>query len=232
MNKSPRSSRVALAKAEAAQSRVIAALRAAGDTATADRLLRCQMARSTRRGGSGGGWPWRCRSAGCWACRRPAIRRWWSGLCQWVAAWGTPVSFCKLPLRAGRGLRAAVRHLRKACRDLRDRAARGPGGRGWRAIAIAGLALGDGTAWLAVAHGGITRAALANGFARRFGAVVFADLAATPPPTSFSDAAAVELSRLGRGVEPLRVAVAPQRGPAVGMEASSRAADPMPILVA
>ncbi len=230
MNKAPRSSRVALAKAEAAQSRVIAALRAAGDSTSADRLLRCQEARAARRSGSGG-WPWRCRSAGCWACRRPAIRLWWSGLCQWVAAWGTPVSFCKLPLRAGRGLRAAVRHLRKTCRDLRDRAARGPGGRPWRAIAMAGLALGDGTAWLAVAHGGITRAALADGFARRFGAVVFTDFADAPPPTSFSDAAAVELSRLKRGVEPLRVAVAPQRGLAVGGDASSRAADAMPILV-
>jgi hypothetical protein len=226
--RAPRSTRAALAEAEAAQAAVIAALRAACEDDIADRLLRCQMARSARRGSE---WPWRCRSAGCWACRRPAIHRWWSELCQWVAASGTPVSFCKLPLRAGRGLRAAVRHIRKACRDLRDRAARGPGGRRWQAIAIAGLALGDGTAWLAVAHGGITRTALADGFARRFGAVVFADLADTPPPTSFSDAAAVELSRLGRGVEPLRVAVAPQRAPAVGIDTSSGAADPMPILV-
>ena len=230
MNRAPRSTRIALMEAETAQSRVIAALRASGDSASADRLLRCQMARSARRGG-GGGWPWRCRSAGCWACRRPAIRRWWAGLCQWVAPWGAPVSFCKLPLRAGRGLRAAVRHLRKACRDLRDRAARGPGGRPWRAIAMAGLALGDGIAWLAVAHGGITRAALADGFARRFGAVVFTDFADAPPPTSSSDAAAVELSRLKRGVEPLRVAVAPQRGLAVEGDAPSRAADAMPILV-
>ncbi len=230
MNRAPRSTRVALAEAEATQSRVIAALRASGDSTNADRLLRCQMARSARRGG---GWPWRYRSAGCWSCRRPAIRRWWAGLCEWVAAWGAPVSFCKLPLRAGCGLRAAVRHLRKACRDLRDRAARGPGGRRWRDIAMAGLALGDGTAWLAVAHGSITRAALVDTFARRFGgAIVCADLADAPPPTSFSDAAAVELSHLKRGVEPLRVAVAPQRGPAVGMDASSRAAEPMPILVA
>jgi len=83
-----------------------------------------------------------------------------------------------------------------------------------------------------VAHGGITRAALTDEFGRRFGAVAFADLADTAPPTSLPTADAAELSRLRRGLEPLRVAVAPQRDSADTKGSNSRAAEPMPVAVA
>ncbi len=232
MIRGPRSTRTAIAEAEAAQSCVIAALRAAGEIASADRLQRCQETRAARRGG-GGAWPWRCRSAGCWSCRRPVLRRWWSGLRHWISEQGAAeVSFCVLPLpRAGCGLRAAVQPLRRALRDLRDRAARAPGGRAWRSVAFAGLALGDGVVWLAVAHGGITRAELARECNRRFRAAAFADLADTSPPTSFPTAAAAELSRLGRGIEPIRIVVAAQRDRAVAAGATSRPTQPLPFLV-
>lgn len=162
------------------------------------------------------------------------MRRWWSGLREWIVDIGGQVTVTALPVRGGGGLRRGVRHLRRACRDLRDRAARGPGGHRWRGIAFAGMAVGDGTALVMIAHPLISRAELARMLRRRFGHVVLSDLGDAMPATAFSAAASAELARLGRGAEPLRVVVAPQRDRTATAEAlaASSGAEPMPSVVA
>jgi hypothetical protein len=72
-----------------------------------------------------------------------------------------PVSLVILPLthRSG-GLRSIVARMGRACRDVRDRAARRRGR--WRGVAIAGMASGDGAALLLIRHAGLTRAEVAE----------------------------------------------------------------------
>ena len=72
-----------MAMAYATQEEVVAALRAIGEPDLAHRLERCMTARRERRGGDG--WPFSCRSSACVWCRRPMIRSWWNGMCQWTA---------------------------------------------------------------------------------------------------------------------------------------------------
>ncbi len=128
--RSPRSTGAPLADTEAMQSDIISALYATGDVEEAARLQRCQQARAARRTSSAIGWPWRCRSTARFSfCRRSSIRRWWFGLREWIIDIGGQVTVAALPVRGDGGLRKGVRHLRRACRDLRDRTARGPGGR-------------------------------------------------------------------------------------------------------
>jgi hypothetical protein len=78
-----------------AQQEVIAVLYVIGEVDLADRFERCMTARRERRGGDG--WPFSCRSVACVWCRRPLIRSWWIGLCQWSAAattWVTTLTGC------------------------------------------------------------------------------------------------------------------------------------------
>ncbi len=141
-------------EARAAQESVIAALLATGDVHPADRLRRCMAVRLARRGGDG--WPWTCRSPGCAWCGRSLARRWWMGMRHWIVQEGVPVSLAVLPLPGHpTGLRAAVARLRRAVRDLRDRAAKRRAA--WRAIAVAGMATGD-AAHVLVRHPGVERA--------------------------------------------------------------------------
>jgi hypothetical protein len=160
------------------------------------------------------------------------MRRWWSGLREWTLNISKQVTVAALPVRGGGGLRRGVRHLRRALRDLRDRAARGPGGRRWRGVAFAGMAVGDGTAVVMIAHAGIARAELASKLGRRFGRVVLADLGDGMPALAFSASASAELARLGRGAEPLRAVVAPQCDRAAAAGNASPTVEPMPTLVA
>ncbi len=143
----------------AAQERVIATLCAASDRHAADRLARCMQARIGRR--QGDGWPWTCRSAGCAWCGSALARRWWRGLVRWATVDGASVSLAILPLSRRPGdLHAAVVRLRRACRDVRDRAARRD--RRWCDVAVAGVADGDGTVPLLIRHAGINRAEIAE----------------------------------------------------------------------
>jgi hypothetical protein len=167
------------------------------------------------------------------------LRRWWAGLREWIAERGGPVSLAALPLRPGRGTRNAVRHLRRALRDVRDRAARCPGGGRWRSVAFAGLAVDDAAALVMVGHPGIGRGELAVRLARRFDRTALSDLGDAIPTASFSPAVSAELARAGRGTEPLRVVVAPQRAraaaaaaAAAAQRAASTAGEPMPTIVA
>src|SRR3954452_288386 len=127
--------RLQMAEMVSTQERVIAALREGGDERLADRLAHCLKARIGRR--SDDGRPWTCRSAGCSWCRKTTMRRWWNGVQRWIIEGGEPVSIATIPLQYRPGeLRAAVARLRRACRDVRDRAAR-PRARG-RSVALAG----------------------------------------------------------------------------------------------
>jgi len=166
------------AETGAAQVRVIAALRATGDLYSAERLARCMEARAARR--QGDGWPWTCRSAGCAWCRRALVLRWWRGLRRWIEQDGAPVSLAVLPLGHEPGrLRAAVARLRRACRDVRDRAARRS--RRWRGIVLAGMATGAGVALVLVGHAGVGRAEVVRVLSRRWRGAAVGDPAAALP---------------------------------------------------
>lgn len=157
--------------------------------------------------------------------------RWWRGLRHWVAQNGGPVSVAVLPLghEAGR-LRAAVSRLRRACRDVRDRAA-GRNGR-WRGVVMAGLATGGGTALVLVGHAGVERDEVGRVLCRRWPGAAVGDAATTLPSWNMSGEDAAELARARRGAEPLRVVVAAQhvaRQDGVGGNADVWA-DPLPIV--
>lgn len=187
---------------------VIAVLRRSGDEHVADRLERCLGARVDRQ--SADGRPWTCRSAGCAWCGKTLFRRWWSGILHWITADGDPVSLAILPVSHGPGeLRAAVARLRRACRDIRDRAARRHAP--WRRVAVAGLALGQGTAWLLIRHPGVARSAIVEGLHGRWPGGTLQHASAKPPCWHMSVEDAAELGRTRRGIEPLRVVVLPQR---------------------
>ena len=220
-------------EARAAQAQIISALRESGDLHIADRLARCMEARGARR--QGGGWPWTCRSSGCAWCGGTLARRWWRGLARWAMEDGTaPVSLAIVPLhhRAG-GLRISVARLRRALRDVRDRAARRR--TAWGGVAIAGMATGDGTAFVLVRHPGITRHEVAAVLGRRWPAAVVREIGAAEPSWSMSVEDAAELARARRGVEPLRIVVLPQRAANTGERRRANEHDlaeaysPMPI---
>jgi hypothetical protein len=198
-----------MAEAFSAQAEVVAALLATGDTRAAARLQRCAEARKARRRGDG--WPWTCRSAGCAWCRRALMLRWWRGLRHWVEQDGAPVSLAVLPLGHDPGrLRAAVSRLRRACRDVRDRAARRS--RRWRSAAIAGMATGMGFALVLVGHAGLGRVEVVRALSRRWPGAAIGDVDEAVPSWGMSAEDAAELARARRGAEPLRVVVAAQRG--------------------
>jgi hypothetical protein len=82
----------------ATQQQVIAALTEVGDLGLAERLADCMTTRLMRHSGSG--WPRICRSAACEWCRRPMMRGWWAGMCQWTAE-ATTWSLAIIPLLVG-----------------------------------------------------------------------------------------------------------------------------------
>lgn len=217
----------------AAQEGVIAALLATGHLHVADRLGRCMAAMVSRR--NGGGYPWTCRGAGCAWCGKTRARRWWLGLRRWTTSEGGPVSLAVLPLRhRPGGLRTAVARLRRALRDVRDRAARRRPS--WGSVALAGMATGDGAALLLINHTGIPRAELTAVLRKRWPEVAVVDADAPEPSWSMSTEDAAELARIRRGVEPLRIVVLPQRAADAeergrGASAGGAAAwlEPMPI---
>ena len=225
MIRAPRSTRALLAEAEAMQSGVIATLLSTGNVDFAHRIRRCQQERASRRGGMGFGWPWRCRSPGCWSCRRSAGWRWWLGMLHWAKETGGPVSLAVVPLRhEPGGLRAAVARLRRSLRDFRDRTARSRPS--WSSMAIAGMATANQTALLLIRHGDLSRREVADTLGRRWPSCMVGDLGTVSPSWTMPNADAIELARIRRGVEPLRILVLDRRS-AVSMPLP---AEPMPTL--
>ena len=132
-----------------AQQEVIVALHAISETDLADRLENCMTARRERHHGDG--WPRTCRSVACVWCRRPMIRAWWAGMCQWTTAARSSLATMRIDSLAG--LPDAVRRLRRGLRDVRDRTARHRNR--WRDVCCAGMAGGDHTAMVMIIHEGI-----------------------------------------------------------------------------
>ena len=162
----------------------------------ADMLQRCMEVRLSRRHGSG--WPATCRNAGCVWCGPSTARRRWRGIERWITEDDAPVSLAVLPLGPGRGvLRRAVAHLRRALRDVRDRAARRD--RRWRGVAIAGMASADGTALLLIRHPGVGRAEVAEALCRRWPGAVVGVAGSLSPSWEMRVEDAVELARARRG---------------------------------
>ena len=207
----------------AAQQEVIAALHAIGELDLADRLERCMTARRERRGGDG--WPFTCRSAACVWCRRPMIRSWWNGMCQWTAE-ATRGALPSSRPHSSAGLPDAVRRLRRALRDVRDRMARHR--RSWRDVSFAGMAGGDGMALVLVSHEGIDRQEVQDVLRRRWPDVVVKELEQEEPTVAMSPDDAADLGQCRRGVEPLRIVIMPQHD---RQAITSPVIGPMPVVV-
>ena len=207
----------------ARQEEVIAALHAVGDHDLADRLQCCAAVRRERHHGDG--WPRVCRSAACIWCRRPMMRSWWGGFCDWSAAAETS-SLAIIQIDASDGLPAAVRRLRRAVRDVRDRAARR--WKRWRRVAIAGMIGGDRTALLFVTHEGIDRGEIQRVLHHRWPEVAVKNLEHEAPAFTMSAVDAATLGRHRRGIEPMRLVIMPQHNQ---RSMAPLIIEPMPILL-
>jgi hypothetical protein len=205
----------------AAQQQVIVALTEVGDPDLAGRLERCMTARRERRGGDG--WPFTCRSPACTWYRRPLIRSWWHGMCQWSAGAASSLAIVRIDLSAG--LPDAVRRLRRGLRDVRDRMAHSD--RRWRGVSFAGTAGGDGMALVLISHEGVDRHEVEDALRRRWPDVVVKELEQEEPVVTMLAEDAADLGRCRRGVEPLRIVVMPQQDRQVVLPVI----EPMPVLV-
>jgi hypothetical protein len=205
----------------AAQEEVIVALTEVGEVDLAGRLERCAAARRERRGGDS--WPFSCRSAGCVWCRRPMIRAWWNGMCQWSA--GTTSSLAIIPVHSPEGLRDAVRSLRRGLRDVRDRVARRR--RSWRDVCCTGMVGGDHTAMVMITHENVDRGEVVDVLRRRWPEVVVKELEQEQPAVAMTADVAADLGRHRRGVEPLRIVIMPQHD----RQITAPSVEPMPVVV-
>jgi hypothetical protein len=219
-------------EAAAEQSAVIAALLVTGDTHVARRLQRCAAAMTSRR--QGAGFPWTCRGPGCAWCREALARRWWRGMRHWIVEGAAAASLAVLPIRhAPGGIRAAVAGVRRACRDVRDRAARRRPC--WRDVALAGMGTGGASAFVLIRHDGVARPELAAVLGKRWPESIVVPVGAAEPSWTMATGDAAELARARRGVESLRILVRPARSAdarARRRTAAPRAQvpiDPMPI---
>ncbi len=188
----------------ATQQQIIVALRGIDESDLADRLERCATARRERRGGDG--WPFTCRSPACTWCRRPLIRGWWNGMCQWSATATSSLAIMRTDSSAG--LPDAVRRLRRGLRDVRDRMAWRSGR--WHEVSFAGMAGGDGRALVLVTHDGVDQREVEDVLRRRWPNAVVKELEQEEPTVAMSPSDAAGLGRCRRGVEPLRIVVMPQ----------------------
>jgi len=199
-----RSTRAELITAERHQAEVIARLHSLGEDHLSDRLARCQQARLDRQPGS---WPWRCRSAGCWACRRTTVRRWWRGFLGWLGS-GPDLSQVTIPLTATTDVISTIRRVRKGLRDVRDRAARID--ERWSAVVMAGTVSGDHLV-LVVHHAEIERDTLWTALERRWPKAIVSKFETVEPRSELSVQTTVQtivqLAVQGRGIEPIRVVI-------------------------
>jgi hypothetical protein len=211
-----------MAKAYAAQEEVIVALRLIGEVDLTNRLERCMTARRERRGGDG--WPFTCRSVACAWCRPPMIRSWWNGMRYWSAEAATS-SLAIIPVHSSAGLPDAVRRLRRALRDVRDRMARRRNR--WRDVCCTGIAGGDSTVMVMVTHDGVHQREVEDVLRRRWPEVVVKSLEQEQPAVAMLPGDAADLGRHRRGVEPLRIVVMPQQD----QTNTSPVIEPMPVVV-
>jgi hypothetical protein len=188
-----------MAHAEANQSAVIATLIESGDEHVAGRLMRCQRERRCR----SNRWPWRCRSAGCWQCRRAMMRRWWRGFQVWLG--DTDVSLMQIPISGD--LISITRRLSKALRDVRDRTARQDNR--WQSVAMAGLVDGD-QALILIEHSGTDRDEVWSILERRWPEVVLQDAGNIQPSSRMTVEDATLMARRRRGIEPIRIVILAQ----------------------
>ena len=188
-----------LADADVHQVQVIAKLVVDGDAGIAARIACCQQERQNRRAG----WPWRCRSAGCWGCRRTLMRNWWRGMLAWPDQPWTSLAVIPLPADPLCG----IRRLRKGLRDIRDRAARQD--QQWARVTMAGL-LSERTAMILIQHAAVDRAEVWWALAARWAEVVLVDVADAQPSWQMTATDAAALARCRRGIEPIRIVVMPQ----------------------
>lgn len=205
VRRAPRLTRAEVALAEAHQQQVNEELVARGDRQIALRLQHCQHARMDR----GAGWPWRCRSAGCFFCRRTMMRRWWRGFQMWLS--GPDISLAIIPARGDPF--AATKSLRRSLRDLRDKAACRCNR--WRSVALGGL-VGEDCAVVLVQHDGINRAEVAARWQKRWPDALLIDPDTAEPSADMSVEHAATLARRRRGVETLRIVVPAQRASTCG----------------
>jgi hypothetical protein len=204
------------------QEKVIAALRGIDEFDLAGRLERCLAARRERRGGDG--WPYSCRSAACVWCRRPIIRSWWNGMCQWSAEATSSVAI--ISLHSSAGLPDAVLRLRRGLRDVRDQMARR--GNRWRDVCCTGMVGGDHTALVMITHEGIDRHEVDDVLRRRWPDVVVKTLEQEQPAVAMLPGEAADLGRHRRGVEALRIVIMPQQDQ---QTITSPVIQPMPVIV-
>jgi hypothetical protein len=206
----------------AEQQQVIDVLRSIGDLNLAERLEDCVTTRLARHGGSG--WPHICRSSACVWCRRPMLRSWWNGMCQWSA--GATTSLAIISVHSSAGLPDAVRRLRRGLRVVRDRMVRHR--RSWRDVGFAGMAGGDHKAMVMITHEGIDRCEVEDVLRRRWVDVVVKELEQEEPAVTMLPGDAADLGWCRRGVEPLRIVVMPQQDQ---QTITSPIIEPMPVLV-
>lgn len=230
-----RSTRARLEIAEGQQREVLDVLRRLGADEMGARIARCQSMRTSRRGGPGI-WPWRCRSPGCWACRRTRVASEWHALLAAASVPGISTTAITLPLhRSCESLRCSVRALRRALRDARDHAAGYD--RRWRRFAFAGLASSE-QAWVLCWHHGISRGEIERVFRRRWpGAQAKAteEVHDEVADCNLSTGDAVALALYRRGIEPLRIRIGPMQGAVTGRHVDARRpmrSQPLPILFA
>jgi hypothetical protein len=208
--------------AYAAQEEVIVALHAIGDYDLANRLERCMTARRERHHGDG--WPRTCRSAACVWCRRPMMRSWWAGMCQWTATasmWSLAIMWIDSPT----GFRNGIRRLRRGLRDVRDRMARRH--RRWREVCFSGMAGGHHMALVMITHEGIDRWEVQDLLRHRWPDLVMKSLEHEEPTWAMTADDAADLGRCRRGVEPLRIVIMPQ----FDRKVASPIVEPLPVLV-
>jgi hypothetical protein len=212
--------------AYAAQQGVIAVLYEIGDPDLAARLEKCMTARRERHYGDG--WPYSCRSAACFWCRRAMIRGWWAGMCYWSEA-ATTLSLAIIPLQLPSGSQDAVRRLRRGLRDVRDRTTRRM--RRWRTVSLAGMIGSDRRALVLISHEGIERREVQDVLQRRWPDVVLKDLGQEEPMWEMTADDAADLGTHRRGVEPLRIMIMAQTISRVTVSPMPVILEPMPLIV-
>jgi hypothetical protein len=143
----------------------------------------------------------------------------------WRPPHGLTLAIIPISWEAG-GLRIAVRRLRRALRDFRDRMARRSGR--WRGVCLSGLVMGNRTAMVVIDGGAVDRAELSRALRRRWADASVTNLVDREPSADMAVSDAIELAMLRRGAEPIRLLVLPQLGPPVR---TVSVIDPMPVIV-
>jgi hypothetical protein len=182
-----------------------AALRASGHGMAAAKLDKCMSARTLRGTGRR---PRICGCAACPWCANAVCGRWALGCAKWIGVEEAPsVTSVALLLswRAG-AMRIAVRRIRRALRDWRDRLSREDGR--WSGVAVAGLVGADGILVLHIRHDALPADAVTSMIRRRWPAAYIARANVLSFDWTMADR--LELAMARRGTEPIRVILAPQ----------------------